>query len=259
MVEGPLEEPTFDLCGSCGAQQAFNFRYCSACGQLNANIREKQTRVFERQTGHLVQLAWYGGCLLALLLLGAFSDESWQMDGVFGSIMAILIVCFLLYDGPSVWRIILPERVKIFPLLVAILAATVSSTLVPPLVDAINERVMGYSPPLTELYPSGTQGMVLALLFIAVFPAVFEELAFRGFVFRKVEAITRNPNSALWASSILFAMVHFSFLSLFWLLPFGLFLGWLRLRYQTLLYGMVAHFLHNGLVVMQEFEGWSLW
>ena len=50
--------------------------------------------------------------------------------------------------------------------------------------------------------------------------------------------------------------IHLSIISLLWLVPLGLVLGFLRGKYNTLWYGMVAHFTYNFAITIFEFLGW---
>jgi membrane protease YdiL (CAAX protease family) len=91
-----------------------------------------------------------------------------------------------------------------------------------------------------------------AFLFIAIVAPVFEELAFRGFLFNQLGNVT-TPQVTILATAILFALVHFSFISFLWIFPFGIVLGYLRHKYKTLWLGMLVHFIHNLLVLLMEY------
>ena len=64
-------------------------------------------------------------------------------------------------------------------------------------------------------------------------PAIFEELGFRGFLLSNLLKIT-EVDQAVYVSAFLFAIIHLSFISLFWLIPFALFLGFTRIKEQTI-------------------------
>lgn len=87
---------------------------------------------------------------------------------------------------------------------------------------------------------------------MCITPAVFEELAFRGVIFGILERRVRLTE-AFFISSVAFAILHLSVLSLFTHLPMGLYLCWLRHRSGSLYPAMLAHFLHNSLVVADEY------
>ena len=101
---------------------------------------------------------------------------------------------------------------------------------------------------------------------MAVVPAIFEELCFRGFLFGAL----RTRLDGLWTvivSAVLFGVFHEMLFS-GRLLPstfLGLVLGWVRLRSGSVLPGMVLHALHNGLLLSVSYyrdellaRGWGV-
>ena len=90
------------------------------------------------------------------------------------------------------------------------------------------------------------------LVFYTIIPPVFEELAFRGFLFNQLRTFASIPVTIL-ATAFIFALVHFSYISLLWIFPFGIVLGYVRHRYNTLWLGMIIHFVHNFLVVCLDY------
>lgn len=96
--------------------------------------------------------------------------------------------------------------------------------------------------------------LALSLVSTAVFPALTEELAFRGILFLQLDCLS-GTQAAIMVTGILFAFVHFSMLSMYWLLLAGLLYGWVRAREGHLWVGVVLHMLHNATVVVLEFAG----
>jgi len=88
-------------------------------------------------------------------------------------------------------------------------------------------------------------GMILAF---CLFPAVLEEIAFRGLVQHWLQAAI-TPWKALVLASALFTALHFSIVSAPYLFAVGLLLGWLKQRTGSLYPSMVVHFLHNFVVL----------
>ncbi|MFW0715482.1 CPBP family intramembrane glutamic endopeptidase [Pedobacter sp. N23S346] len=95
-----------------------------------------------------------------------------------------------------------------------------------------------------EPFRSHPYGKILMIISIAVFPAIFEEMAFRGFVMEKLTKVVDNQQ-AIYISSFMFFIIHFSLVSVFWLLPFAILLGYLRIKEKTIWYGIAIHFLFN--------------
>lgn len=95
-----------------------------------------------------------------------------------------------------------------------------------------------------------------AFLFIAVFPGLFEELAFRGFIQGRLAELL-GERDAWILQAALFAVIHLSpviFVSHFLM---GLGFGWLRNRSGSLWPGILAHGLWNAWVITAESRGWS--
>ena len=101
--------------------------------------------------------------------------------------------------------------------------------------------------PMAGLFQAlGLPGMILL---ICVFPAIMEEIAFRGLLQHWLEIAVR-PTKAMLLSAILFAGLHFSLVSLPYLFLVGLLLGWMKYRTRSLYPSMLVHFLHNLTVVL---------
>lgn len=98
----------------------------------------------------------------------------------------------------------------------------------------------------------GELGLPLALLVIAVSPAVLEEVIFRGLLQGRLLALLGLRNGMV-ATAAAFALCHGQPLVLPIHVGIGLYLGWLRLRSQSLWPCMLAHFAYNGSLVGLEF------
>ena len=107
-----------------------------------------------------------------------------------------------------------------------------------------------------EEYSYYNNSLFWAIIFTAILPPVFEELAFRGFLFNQMRKVS-SIQVTIIATSFIFALVHFSFISFLWIFPFGIFLGYLRQRYQTLWLPMIVHFIHNFLVLMLDYAQYT--
>ena len=92
-----------------------------------------------------------------------------------------------------------------------------------------------------KLYSFPTLVMIYS---IALMPAVFEELAFRGIMYNYCYNFL-DERLAVVVTAFLFGVMHLSLISLVWLIPFGFFIGNLRRKYHTLWYGILFHFTFN--------------
>ena len=111
--------------------------------------------------------------------------------------------------------------------------------------------ILGHVSPLRELYESARanasvtlnpRDWQLVVLLVLAAPLV-EEFLFRGYVLRIMQN-TWSPRAAIFASALLFAIVHpgLSFPPVFLL---GLATAWLYVRSQRLWPGMVLHAVYN--------------
>ncbi len=117
--------------------------------------------------------------------------------------------------------------------------------------------VMGLEALLPET-DSGMEGLVerlgfgASILVIAVTPAVLEETIFRGLLQGRLMALF-GRFGGLFVTASAFAIVHGAPAVLPIHLSIGLYLGWLRERADSLLPGILMHFLYNGTLVWLEF------
>ena len=87
------------------------------------------------------------------------------------------------------------------------------------------------------------------ILFICIMPAIVEELGFRGIIQHQFEKVV-SPKVAIFAASVAFSAAHFNMLSAPYLVLVGILLGWMKWKTGSIYPSMVAHFLHNYIVVI---------
>jgi membrane protease YdiL (CAAX protease family) len=104
---------------------------------------------------------------------------------------------------------------------------------------------------IQELRESGL-GQPTLIALVCVFPAVVEEIAFRGLVQHWLQVAIR-PMRAVLLASALFTVLHFSVLSAPYLFAAGMLLGWAKWKTGSLYPSMLIHFLHN-LIVLEFFR-----
>ncbi len=91
--------------------------------------------------------------------------------------------------------------------------------------------------------------LIVALLAIAVVPAICEEVLFRGAVQRSL-ATKLFPVGAVLVTSLLFAGYHVSLIQLVPTFTLAVMLGALAHRADSVVPGMVAHFLNNAMAIL---------
>ncbi|SIS79675.1 CAAX protease self-immunity [Filimonas lacunae] len=91
---------------------------------------------------------------------------------------------------------------------------------------------------------------VVMVYSVALTPALFEELAFRGVLYQYFSAATDEVRVVVITAAI-FAIMHLNSIALVWLFPLGLWLGYLRKKHHTVWYGVLFHFTFNFLICLQ--------
>ncbi len=86
---------------------------------------------------------------------------------------------------------------------------------------------------------------VVAVLVIAVVPAISEELFFRGVIQRNLVQWTNSRHVGIWLAAALFSAIHFQFFGFFPRFVLGLLLGYLYEWSGNILVPMAAHFAQN--------------
>lgn len=118
------------------------------------------------------------------------------------------------------------------------------SCLVSLTVHEVNVTFLGRDINYFTGYKSYYFPMLVMVYSIALMPAVFEEIAFRGVMFNYCAAFL-DERLVVAVTAFLFAIMHLSLISLVWLIPFGFFVGYLRRTYNTIWYGVLFHFVFN--------------
>ncbi|MBL0882808.1 MAG: CPBP family intramembrane metalloprotease [Chitinophagaceae bacterium] len=92
---------------------------------------------------------------------------------------------------------------------------------------------------------------LLAMLVMALAPALFEEVLFRGAFQQVFVGWTKNAWAGIIITSILFSAIHFSFFGFLPRIALGLILGLIFYYTNNLWLSILLHFLNNGFVVTQ--------
>ena len=92
-------------------------------------------------------------------------------------------------------------------------------------------------------------GVCLAMLFaMAVLPAIFEELLFRGVIFNGLK--NYNKWWAIFGSAILFSLMHLNVEQTIYPFIVGTILSFVMLKTNNIIYPMIIHFLNNAIVIV---------
>jgi len=237
-------------CRHCGSALNYKAQFCNHCGkQLKGEIidySDKNKKYFVRT------IVLY---TVLVLILGINHVVIQHYNSFLSEIaINILLFCtvttFIVID-PKPFFALLVTRFRFRPFLQIFGFILVLFPIVHYSVHFINTSLFKIDYRYVDSYFNTSHPVFYAFLFVSLIPGVIEEFMFRGIMFNQLLFLT-SPKFTILITAITFSFAHFSFISLFWLFPFGLFLGYLRYRYRTILYGIFCHMLYNAIVVAVE-------
>lgn len=217
--------------------------YCPHCGLEVQPLAQRSNLFVSRHM--FILLGYYIFCFVLHLVLEHGKVVETQADFAWVEIIDAAVT--LLFAAMGILAM-LPlysfKNVKLGRLALYSVLAIIGSIGVSYITTLMNVSLFNEDSSYYEFFQGTDYPLFYMLISIAVFPAVFEEMAFRGFLYNSIKTLT-DDKSAIWVTSLLFAIIHFAFISLFWLIPFALIAANLRKKYNTLWYGMVIHFMFN--------------
>lgn len=154
------------------------------------------------------------------------------------SLIALIVIAFMPFDGLIIeWNqnLHLPETLA-------------------PLEQWIRAKEKGLEGLTKYLTTFKTIGqLVMAMVVIAVIPAIGEETLFRGVLQRNVSYWTGNVHVGIWVAAALFSAIHVQFLGFFPRMLLGALFGYLYLWSGNLWVPILAHFVNNGFTVLMVY------
>lgn len=94
------------------------------------------------------------------------------------------------------------------------------------------------------------QHFLLAILAVAIIPAVGEELIFRGLLQSLFVRIVKNHHVAIWLTGFIFAAIHLQFFGLAPRMLLGVVFGYMYHWSGKLSTAMIGHLINNGLALL---------
>jgi membrane protease YdiL (CAAX protease family) len=194
--------------------------------------------------------ALYGHMMLAE---GDYTPMSLLLSS---SIVAVVTVLFVAFQGHIVKPTLrMPKNAAFWCTLpIAGIPISVGLTL---LWFKILENDLGSSfvDETENVFRDPSTSLPLLIIAVGIIPGIFEELGFRGWM-QSVWKLTVPAGRALVLTACAFAAAHLSYYSLGWMIPFALYLGWLRERSGSIWPGVIAHMGHNtAMVLLMRFSG----
>lgn len=168
----------------------------------------------------------------------------------------IFLAIYLIYNKTKKYKAISASKIN-FKLdwkiiIICIVVAFVVLFLISPLINALDYlfSFIGYNPKgeLDYIIDNGWR-LFLAIIGMAVLPAICEELIFRGIIFNGL--LTKyKPATAIVVSGALFALMHTSLQQTFYQFILGVVIALIVYFGGSLIYGMIVHFANNCIVLV---------
>jgi membrane protease YdiL (CAAX protease family) len=238
-------------CNNCKETILVDSAFCPTCG--SNLIKKKRTN----SEGNLNSIIFFYVSIVVFIAITYFVNENYQenflAEVLIEGFFALIILLFSLFDLKEIIALYRFPKISIRDYLLTFFTPIFTGVTVYIGVEFINKvvdpdnSINTYAQYLYLEHP-----LAWGIFFVAILPPIFEELAFRGYLFNLLKRVT-NARNTIIATSFLFALVHFSFISIIWIFPFGLLLGYLRNKYNTLWLGMIIHFIHNLIVLLLDY------
>ncbi|MVM34362.1 CPBP family intramembrane metalloprotease [Spirosoma sp. HMF4905] len=113
------------------------------------------------------------------------------------------------------------------------------------------QKLAGLTKYLTSFQTTGQ--LLVAVVVIAIIPAIGEETLFRGILQRNFSYWTGNAHVGIWLAAALFSAIHVQFLGFFPRMLLGALFGYLYLWSGNLWVSILAHFVNNGFTVLMVY------
>ncbi|MCG3136010.1 MAG: hypothetical protein HMLKMBBP_03797 [Planctomycetes bacterium] len=242
-------------CLTCGREAAEEARFCAGCGSaLSGSVQRSLTETLGPWRELRTCIVFYLIYLATVIPVALAGEEHSASATLFvGLLDAGLIAAFWAAGKPSIRDLLRfgPPARRWTAIGIGLLVPALAVNF---LYHAGVEGVFGldeegYAAP----FEREGYGFEVTVFAICVMPGVWEEIAFRGLIQRRLEAFVPSRD-ALYVTAILFAVIHCSVISGAYLFALGVLLGRLRRESGSLVPGMIVHGLHNLAVL-----GWEAW
>lgn len=136
----------------------------------------------------------------------------------------------------------------------AILCAILCIVVCAPFISLVEHSfsLAGYHPENVGLPLQSAWDLILNIIFVALLPAVVEEMIYRGVILRGLSRKCK-PWLAILLTSIVFMLAHGSLEQCVYQLILGLVLSYIAYSTGNIMYSMIAHFTNNFVVIILSF------
>jgi len=252
------ETPETYYCDACDSEVKGFHRFCHNCGEY---LGSDATRISLFNHSQLQSAFKFFIIYLFVCLVVHFTNWFDAYDRLFWvEIFLGSVTLFYVWINFNEIKPVLRFRNFSFVRLTGCISlAAIISVFVNIIVTKLNISFFGTDASYYGRYSIYTMPAMIMIYSIAVNPAIFEELAFRGVIYNYLNSFL-NERLVVIVTGFTFAIMHLNFISLFWLVPFGILVGAMRKRFGTIWYGVIFHFIFNFIAVLFDlYKQGQLW
>ncbi|MDB5191231.1 MAG: family intrarane metalloprotease [Segetibacter sp.] len=230
-------------CDECEVNVLDHQRFCPNCG---AHLSAEPVTINIFNHSSLRQLFFFYFSYLFVCLLVKYTTWFDSYDEMFWIeiVLAVITLRFAWLNRTELRPVLKFNNFRWYLLIGVIGLAVGASSVISYSVQEVNVTFFNSEVSYYKAYRLYYFPALLMIYSIALMPAIFEEITFRGVMYN-LTASFLDERLAVIVTAFLFAIMHLSLISLIWLLPFGIFIGHLRRKYNTIWYGVVFHFMFN--------------
>jgi len=240
-----LENLTIINCIHCSAEISAKARYCPKCGKSQTADNEKNDH--SEINKFFIAFAVIAVYILSLYLI-RFEDNSFN-NLIIDAIFIVIVIGLAFFFWKDIKETLKFHAFRFSKMTMYLGLQLVLSGFVYLFVLILQNTTDMKNPDLLSSFSDSAYPFLIAFISIAVLPPLTEELGFRAILFNQLLKLTSGTSTVV-VTGILFGLLHFNFISFVWLIPAGFFLGWVRLRENTIWYGVCCHFLHNFTMIL---------
>lgn len=213
-------------------------------------------------------VAPYAVMAVVVILMGLLSSQIGQdMNQMTGSLVFTIISCLFAPIGyctlffslnkktaTSFKAVGLRFNIKLWDFVMCFVVAIICLFGLQYFIGGFNGLLQKGGYELTEIaLPLDNVGhLILAIILMAVLPAIFEEFIFRGIILNGLKT-KFGENYAILISALMFAFAHGSIEQFLYQFALGIIIAWMVVRTGSLLSGILIHFLNNAIVLILNY------
>lgn len=251
-------------CPICNKKLVQGSFYCGSCGSTLSTDEKQNLNKSNQTVAYSVKTPWHiisPAIKLWVLLLFVnglvgitihFIGKSSPIYDLYATVISGIIILFACIEGRKQIKPLLEKHgEKWYFHIIDVIASVVLISGFMWLYQK-GAALLGLTPVgLLKDYKNDNWPIWSAYILISFCPAIFEELAFRGYIMSKIEMVG-SQKEAVMVQASMFSILHLlpaNFISHFFI---GLILGVIRMKSKSLYPGMILHAFWNAIVITNE-------